>query len=327
MKKTIALITGGYTGEYVISLKSAETVNKFLNKDKYKVYKIIITKEVWGYKDDKDVSHEVNRHDFSLNIDGQKITFDAAFICLHGSPGEDGKLQSYFDLLNIPYNTCDALTSALTMNKVFTKAVVNGIPDVFMADAIQFSYKNKEEVDRITNKLHLPYFVKTNTGGSSIGMSKVKTMDELPAALEKAFNEDNELIIEEFIDGREFSIGVYRNKQGIQVLPATEIIPSGEFFDFDAKYTPGATQEITPGRMNQEEIQRVEKIVREIYEKLNCKGVVRVDYFLQKETGKFYFIEINTVPGQTETSFIPQQVRAANLTLEKFYDELLEMII
>lgn len=319
-------MTGGYTGEYVVSLKTAATVSKYLNKDKYKVYKIIIAKDNWVYKDENDINHEINRHDFSLNLNGEKITFDAAFICLHGSPGEDGKLQGYLDLLNIPYNTCDVLVSALTMNKAFTKAVVDGIKDVHLAKSVQVSYHNRHHTDLITQKLSLPYFVKTNTGGSSIGMTKVKELSQLSEALEKAFNEDKEVIVEEFIDGREFSIGVYRNKNGIQVLPATEIIPSGEFFDFDAKYTPGATEEITPGRMSSEELQRVQKIVKEIYEKLNCKGVVRVDYFLQKETNKFYFVEINTVPGQTETSFIPQQVKAANMTLEVFYDELLEMV-
>ncbi len=327
MKKTIALITGGYTGEYQISIKTAETIGRYLNKEKYKVYKIIFTKENWVYADDEGNRHEVNRNDFSLTINGQKITFDAAFIGLHGSPGEDGKLQGYFDLMNIPYNTCDVLTSALTMNKAFTKAVLDGIPDLYLAQSILLAQNSIEGQNQIMEKLKLPYFVKTNTGGSSIGMTKVKKREELSEALERAFNEDTEIIIEEFIDGREFSIGVYRNKAGIQVLPATEVIPSGEFFDFNAKYTPGATQEITPGRMNPEETSRVERLTKEVYDKLNCRGIVRIDYFLQKDTGKYYFVEVNTVPGQTATSFIPQQVKAANMSLESFYDELLEMIL
>ncbi len=327
MKKTIALITGGYTGEYQISIKTAETIGRYLNKEKYKVYKIIFTKENWVYADDEGNRHEVNRNDFSLTINGQKITFDAAFIGLHGSPGEDGKLQGYFDLMNIPYNTCDVLTSALTMNKAFTKAVLDGIPDLYLAQSILLAQNSIEGQNQIMEKLKLPYFVKTNTGGSSIGMTKVKKREELSEALERAFNEDTEIIIEEFIDGREFSIGVYRNKAGIQVLPATEVIPSGEFFDFNAKYTPGATQEITPGRMNPEETSRVERLTKEVYDKLNCRGIVRIDYFLQKDTGIYYFVEVNTVPGQTATSFIPQQVKAANMSLESFYDELLEMIL
>lgn len=327
MKKTIALITGGFTGEYQISLKSAETVGKYLNKDKYNVYQIIISKENWIYIDEQETQHEVNRHDFTLSINGSKIKFDAAFICLHGSPGEDGKLQGYLDLLRIPYNTCDVLTSALTMNKTFTKAVLDGIPDLFLAPSIHLSQNNIEGQSLITENLKLPYFVKTNTGGSSIGMSKVKNIEDLPEALERAFKEDTEIIVEEFIDGREFSVGVYKNRAGIQVLPPTEVIPSGEFFDFHAKYTPGATNEITPGRMNQEEISRVERLVKEVYDKLNCRGIVRVDYFLQKDSGKFYFVEINTVPGHTATSFIPQQVKAADMTLENFYNDLLEIIL
>jgi D-alanine-D-alanine ligase len=213
------------------------------------------------------------------------------------------------------------------MNKAFTKAVLDGIPDLYLAQSILLAQNSIEGQNQIMEKLKLPYFVKTNTGGSSIGMTKVKKREELSEALERAFNEDTEIIIEEFIDGREFSIGVYRNKAGIQVLPATEVIPSGEFFDFNAKYTPGATQEITPGRMNPEETSRVERLTKEVYDKLNCRGIVRIDYFLQKDTGKYYFVEVNTVPGQTATSFIPQQVKAANMSLESFYDELLEMIL
>lgn len=325
MKKTIALVTGGFTGESVISLKSAEVIGHNLDTEKFDVYKIIITRESWFYADDQDIKHEINRHDFSLSLPGKKVQFDCVFIGLHGSPGEDGKLQSYFDLLNIRYTTCDATTSAITMNKAYTKAIVADLDNLHIARSKQLFSNDAESIALVYADLKLPYFVKPNSGGSSIGMSKVKTADELPEALNKAFDEDTQVLVEEFIQGREFSIGVYKGLKGIVVLPATEVISSKEFFDFEAKYTPGMTEEITPGRMTEEEKNRVNNIITEVYCKLNCRGVVRIDYFLQQDTGEFYFIEINTVPGQTEQSFIPQQVRAAGRTIKDFYSELIEV--
>jgi D-alanine-D-alanine ligase len=327
MKKKIALVTGGFTGEYPVSIKSAETVFKNLDRQKYDLYQIIITRESWYHTDEQGAKQEINRHDFSLLLAGDTIRFDAVFICLHGSPGEDGKLQGYFEMLGIPYTTCDSVTSALTMNKAYTKAVVADVDQLNLARSVQLFSNDPEKIKFIQEEMALPYFVKTNQGGSSIGMSKVKTAGELPEAVAKAFREDSQVLVEEFIEGREFSIGVYKGRQGITVLPATEVIPSGEFFDYDAKYTAGLTEEITPGRMTEEEQQRVEEIVRQVYQKLNCRGVVRIDYFLQKDTGKFYFIEINTVPGQTEQSFIPQQVRAAGQHLGDFYGELIEVAL
>ncbi len=325
MKKNIALVTGGFTGESVISLKSAEVIDSNLDRDKFDVYKIIITRESWYYVDDNALKYIVDKNDFSLTIQDKVVRFDAVFIGLHGSPGEDGKLQGYFDLLGIPYNTCDALTSAITMNKGYTKAIVDGIKDLHVAKSVQLFANTPETANEVLAKLSLPVFVKPNNGGSSIGMSKVKSADELPEALEKAFKEDSQVLVEEFIKGREFTIGVYKGKDGIKVLPATEIISSKEFFDFEAKYTTGVTEEITPGRMNNEEKARVEKVVEKAYLKLNCRGVVRIDYILEEGTGKFYFIEVNTVPGQTENSLIPQQVRAVGRTIKDFYTELIEV--
>ena len=323
MKKTIALITGGFTGESVISLKSAEFVHSKLDKDKFDVYKIIITPDSWYHENDQGRT-EINRNDFSLALSENTVRFDAAFIILHGSPGEDGKLQGYLDMLNIPYTSCDALSSALTMNKGYTKAIVDGIAGLFVARSIQLFSNSDKNIDKITSQLKLPYFIKPNNGGSSIGMSKVKTADELPEALAKAFNEDTQVLVEEFINGREFSVGIYKNQGGIEVLPATEVISPKEFFDFEAKYTPGMTEEITPARMTEQERERVVEIVTEAYERLNCKGMVRIDYFLENETGNFYFVEINTIPGQTATSFIPQQVKAAGKNISDFYSELIE---
>jgi D-alanine-D-alanine ligase len=323
MKQTIALVTGGFTGESVISLKSAAVIERNLDREKFNVYKIIITPDSWYYTGDDNVKYEIDKNDFSLRIGDKVVHFEVIFIGLHGSPGEDGKLQGYFDLLRIPYTTCDAMTSAITMNKAYTKNIVSDIPDLHTARSVQLFSSDQNNTASLSG-LRLPCFVKPNNGGSSIGMSKVKTAAEFQEALTKAFKEDTQVLVEEFIQGREFTIGVFKGREGIVVLPATEIITSKEFFDYEAKYTAGVSEEITPGRMTEEEKNRVSTVVKHVYEKLNCKGVVRIDYILQENTGNFYFIEINTVPGQTEESIIPQQVRAIGRTIKDFYTELIE---
>lgn len=325
MKKIVALVTGGFTGESVISFKSAEVIDKNLDREKFEVYKIIITINSWYYVSENGIKYEVNKNNFSFEIDGHIVYFDAAFIGLHGSPGEDGKLQGYFDMLEIPYTTCNALTSAITMNKGYTKAIVTGIQNLYTARSVQLFLNSTETPAEILSTLKLPLFIKPNNGGSSIGMSKVKTEEELPAALERAFKEDNQVLVEEFVKGREYTIGIYKGYEGIKVLPSTEVVTSKEFFDFEAKYTAGITEEITPGRMSDEERSRVDKIAVDVYRKLGCRSVVRIDFILEESSGKFFFIEINTVPGQTENSFIPQQVRATGQTMKEFYSELLEV--
>lgn len=327
MKKTIALLTGGTTGEWVVSVKSAATIAQNIDADLYDVYKIMLNDHSWFYEPADSVKIEIDRNDFSLTLEGKKIKFDGVFIAIHGSPGEDGKLQGYFDMLQIPYTACDALTSSITMNKGYTKAIVNGIDQLFTAKSIQIFKGGNHQIDQIKQELKLPYFIKPNSGGSSIGMSKVKQADDLEIALDKAFKEDSQVLIEEFVSGREFSIGVFKANGEVTVLPTTEVIPANEFFDFEAKYTPGATEEITPGNMSEEEYERVHRIVKDIYKKLNCRGIVRIDYFLEHETGNFYFIEINTIPGQTATSFIPQQVAAMGISLKSFYTSLLKETI
>ncbi|MBE5318644.1 D-alanine--D-alanine ligase [Pedobacter sp. MR2016-19] len=324
MKKTIALLTGGTTGEWVVSVKSAATIAQNIDSDLYDVYKIMLNEKGWFYEPADSVKIEIDKNDFSLTLEGRKIKFDGVFIAIHGSPGEDGKLQGYFDMLGIPYTACDALTSSITMNKGYTKAVVEGINNLHTAKSVQIFKGGNYNLHQIKQDLRLPYFVKPNSGGSSIGMTKVKHADDLEMAIEKAFKEDSQILIEEFVSGREFSIGIFGAEGKVIVLPATEVIPKNEFFDFEAKYTPGATEEITPGRMSAEEVSRVQQVVKEVYQKLNCRGVVRIDYFLEEGTGKFYFIEINTIPGQTATSFIPQQVAAMGITLKAFYTLLMK---
>lgn len=329
MKRKVALVTGGYTGESEISYKSSKFVYSQIDKNKYDVYVIDITTKGWFYDDQEGNRYSISKDDFSIIVAGVKIVFDLAFIILHGSPGEDGRLQGYFDMIGLPYTTCTALTSSLTMNKGYTKAVLSDIVDVYVAKSVLlFSTQRDEAYEKITSKLKLPYFVKPNAGGSSIGMSKVKTLDELNMALDKAFDAENtgsQVLVEEFITGREFSQGIFRNSKGdIVILPATEVKTTREFFDYEAKYVSGLTEEITPADLTREQQGRVARIIKEIYIRLDCKGMVRVDYFLEKDTDNFYFIEINTIPGQTSQSFIPQQVRAYGMSEAEFYEELIE---
>lgn len=329
MKTNVALITGGYTGEAAVSYKSAAFVQAKLDTAKYKVYRIDITMRGWVYQDSDGLLYEIDRRDFSLTIGENPIHFDVALIILHGSPGEDGKLQGYLDMVGVRYTTCDALTSALTMNKGYTKAILQGVENLHLAKSlVLFESQDIGAIDSVRQQLTLPLFVKPNAGGSSIGMSKVTRWEELGQAIQTAFEAENtgrQVLIEEFVDGREFSQGVYRDTQGaIQILPASEVITSRDFFDFEAKYQPGITQEITPAALNDEQRETAKRILKEIYLRLNCKGMVRVDFFIDNQTDRFYFIEINTVPGQTEQSFIPQQVRAAGLTETAFYDEIIQ---
>ncbi len=327
MKKTIALLTGGTTGEWVVSVKSAATIAQNLDASKFDVYKIMLTQQGWFYEPADSVKIEVDRNDFSLTIKGRKIMFEGVFIAIHGSPGEDGKLQGYFDMLNIPYTTCDALTSAITMNKGYTKAVVQGIDQLNVAKSAQIFKTVPYDLTQLKKDLKLPYFVKPNNGGSSIGMSKVSHGNDLEAALEKAFHEDNQILIEEFILGREFTVGVVKLDGKIKVLPITEVETAKEFFDFEAKYTPGVATETTPAAVKPVTRDRVAKIAEAVYIKLNCRGVVRIDFILTEDEGDFYFIEINTIPGQTSTSFIPQQVAAMGMKLNDFYTKLIKETI
>lgn len=321
--KNIALVAGGFSGEYEVSINSAKNIAANLNADKYKVYTILISRDRWFHESDKG-SVDIDKNDFSLSLNGEKIKFDFAFITIHGTPGEDGKLQGYLDMLGIPYNTCDATTSAITMNKAYTKAIVEGIHGLYTARSLRLLQRDMHDVAIIAASLKFPLFIKPNNGGSSVGMSKVHNVAGLPDALKRAFNEDEQILVEEFIKGREFSIGVARLHGNIKVLPATEIITSKDFFDYEAKYTPGISKEITPADLPAAKIEEIAGIVTEVYLRLNCKGMVRIDFILLEETSDFYFIEINTTPGQSAASLIPQQVRVAGMSVPDFYGELIE---
>lgn len=325
--KNIALLTGGITAENKISIKSAATIEKNLDPDKFVVYTIMVTEESWYYQSQVFGNQQIDRNDFSLTINGIKIVFDGVFIAIHGAPGEDGKLQGYFDLLNIPYTSCDCLTSALTMNKSYTKSIVKDVKNLKIANSVHLFENNDYDLQKITTNLSLPYFVKPNNGGSSIGMSKVEKIDDLESAVRKAFEQDDQILIEEFVAGREFTVGVIKLDGKVIVLPITEIETKLGFFDFKAKYTPGMAIETTPAMLQDLTTQRVEQIVESLYKRLNCRGIIRIDFILTGADEDFYFLEINTIPGQTQTSFIPQQVEAMGITLTDFYTKLLNETI
>jgi D-alanine-D-alanine ligase len=319
----VALLAGGFSGEYEVSINSAKNIAANLDADKYKVYTILINRDSWVHETDNN-SIMVDKNDFSITLNGEKITFDFAFITVHGTPGEDGKLQGYLDLIGIPYNTCDATTSAITMNKAYSKAIVHGIHGLNTAKSIQLHQKDRHDTATIASSLKFPLFIKPNNGGSSVGMSKVYNVGGLQEAIDKAFQEDSQILIEEFIKGREFSIGIARLNGKITVLPATEILTTKDFFDYEAKYTTGVTNEVTPADLPTEKNQEIAEIVTQVYLRLNCRGMVRVDFILLEETQEFFFIEINTTPGQSANSLIPQQVRAAGMNVKDFYGQIIE---
>lgn len=324
MNPIIAFVTGGYSDESVISYKSAITIENNLDHSKYTVYRIDITPEGWFHETKTGQRVMVDKNDFSLNLEGRKTCFDAVLIGIHGTPGEDGKLQGYFDLMQLPYTSCDAATSALTFNKRFTVAVAafNGIR---VARSVLLIKNRFENPDQIAAGLQFPVFVKPNNGGSSIGMSRVNApSEELGVAIEKAFEVDDQILVEEFITGREFTVGVFRSKGEIITLPLTEVKSKNEFFDYEAKYTPGMNEETTPALVDESVAVKVRAAAKKIYQVFNCSGVIRIDFIYNEAEGEPFMLEVNTVPGQSEASIVPQQLRASGWTLKEFYSALIE---
>jgi D-alanine-D-alanine ligase len=323
MKKNIALVAGGYSGEYAISVLSAQTIEQNIDANLYNVYKIIITKQSWLHTTASGQEVHVNRDDFSLTINNEKIKFDGVFIGIHGTPGEDGKLQGYFEMLDIPFTGCGAITSGISFNKIFCNRVVAFSNVVNVAKSVHLHKANPLSTEQILNQLTLPLFVKPCEGGSSLGTNKVKDPSEMQAAVDSAFAVDDQIMAEEYVAGRELTIGVYKINNQIYTLPCTEVISEKEFFDYEAKYQ-GASKEITPAQVPDGVAYAVADTAKRIYALLNCKGVVRVDFILQNETNALYFLEINTMPGQSAESIVPQQVRAAGMKLQDFYGQLIE---
>lgn len=321
-KKNIALVTGGFSGEAVISYKSAITIDQNLDREKFNVYKIDINPKGWFYELIDGRIVEIDKNDFTLQIDNQKIKFDAVFIGMHGTPGEDGKLQGYFDTLKIPYTSCDSATSAITFNKRYTIAVA-GMAGIAVARSVHLFKHSAIPPAQISDQLRFPVFVKPNNGGSSIGISKVEKEVDMQAAIDKAFREDDQVLVEEMINGREFTIGVFKTNGNIISLPITEVISQKDFFDYEAKYE-GKSTEVTPARVDEAIAEKIRDTARKAYEVFNCLGVVRIDFIYNEEDGKPYMLEINTIPGQSEASIIPQQVKAMGWSLKEFYTKLVE---
>lgn len=320
MKKNIAIVSGGDSGEYEISVQSGKVVEQYLDLEKYEIYPITIKGSEWIYECPHNNVYEIDKNDFSIKMVGEKIEFDCVFIAIHGTPGEDGRLQGYFDMLGIPYTSCDHVTSAVTFNKHFCKNVVKNF-DVKTANSMYLNKDVSQEFD-IQEKLSLPLFVKPNNGGSSVGMSKINTWEELNPALEKAFAEDDEILVEEFIKGREITCGVFKSQNNITTLPVTEIISSKDWFDYEAKYNSSLAEEIVPAQIPADVFKNCQAISEQLYVQLNCKGIVRFDY-IYNETG-IYFLEVNTVPGLTEASIVPKMLKAQGIRIEDFFNALVE---
>lgn len=321
MKKNIAIVAGGDSGEYPISIKSANMVLGKIDQSKYNVFVIEIKGFNWVYNHTKFGDIQIDKNDFSLKIDQNKIVFDLVFNLIHGSPGENGKLQGYFDMLGIPYTSSNAITSALTFNKAYCNHVVkaNGVA---VSKNIHLFKNNPVEPDEILKKINLPAFVKPNQGGSSVGMSKVNQPSEIKKALERAFAEDDEILIEEYIKGRELTCGVFKYKGELMRFPVTEIISKKDFFDFEAKYNKAFAEEITPALISKELTIEIQETSARLYQILNCKGVVRFDFISTDE--KLWFLEVNTVPGMSNESLIPQQIEAMGYPLGEFYHMIIE---
>jgi len=311
---------GGYSSEYEISLKSGNVVYETLNSKKYYLYRIHIFKNKWVYVDDNNVEFQVNKHDFSVDVNDKKITFDCVFNAIHGSPGEDGFMQAYFELLGIPQTSCNMYQAALTFNKRDCLSVLKPY-DIKTAESYYVNLGDAIDEDAIINKVGLPCFVKANKAGSSFGITKVYKKEELQNAIDVAFAEDDEIIIESFLDGVEVSVGVIKYKGKVTVLPITEIVSDNDFFDYKAKYL-GESQEITPARISDDMTSKVQTVAKRVYEILKMDGFTRSEYIFKD--GEPHLLEVNTVPGFTRASILPQQANAAGISLEALFDNAIQ---
>ncbi|MBR5748142.1 MAG: D-alanine--D-alanine ligase [Prevotella sp.] len=323
MKRTIAIVCGGDSSEHDVSLRSAQGLFSFFDKERYNVYIVDIKGQDWHVELPDGTTVQIDRNDFSFMENGEAKLFDYAYITIHGTPGENGILQGYFDLIGLPYSTSGVLIEAMTFDKFVLNQYLRGY-GVSVADSllIRKGYEELVSDDEIEERIGMPCFVKPAADGSSFGVSKVKNKDQLAPAIRKAMLESSEIMVEGFLEGTEISQGVYKTREKTVVLPATEVVTSNEFFDYDAKYN-GQVQEITPARIPADVAERVAQITSHIYDILHCNGIIRIDYIISKE-GKISMLEVNTTPGMTVTSFIPQQVRAAGLSMTDVLTEIVE---
>lgn len=319
-KLNIAIMAGGNSSEANISMRSATQIAGWLAPQRFNAYKILVKGNTWTLEHPEKGSLPVDKNDFTVNVDGQKLTFHCALIAIHGTPGENGLLQAYFEMLQIPYTTGGVMNAAVTFNKYYCKELVRDT-GVHLAKGLLLRRGQTINQQEILSTLGLPIFVKPNESGSSYGVSKVKQVAELLPAIEKAFAEDKTIILEEFIPGREFTCGVFKYSHNQMILPVTEIVPETEFFDYEAKYL-SKSKEVTPAPISESLTKAIQEFTSKIYDRLQCHGVVRVDYIVNND--KIYFLEINTVPGMSEASIIPQQVRAMGGNMREFFTLIID---
>jgi D-alanine-D-alanine ligase len=323
MKKKIAVVAGGYSSEFVVSLQSALGLKSFIDPERYEVYIVLITRDQWIVKAEHETEIPIDKNDFSFIRSGQKIKFDFAYITIHGTPGENGLLQGYFDLLGIPYSSCGVLVSALTFNKYFCNQFLKSF-GIKTAESICLRKEDDwGSLESICLDLGLPLFVKPNDSGSSFGVTKVMAVNQLRTAINTAFEEGSEVLIERFMPGTEVTCGCYQIKDKKTILPVTEVVSKNEFFDFDAKYNPNSVEEITPARISQQRMNEIRVLTADIYDCIGAKGIIRVDYIISPED-EVRMLEVNTTPGMTATSFIPQQIKAAGLDIRNVLTEIIE---
>ena len=327
IKRNIAIVCGGDSSEHDVSIRSAQGLYSFFDKERYNVYMVDVKGQSWNVDLQNGDTARVDKNDFSFLLDGKRVTFDYAYITIHGTPGENGLMQGYFELLNIPYSTCSVLVEAMTFDKYVLNNYLRGF-GVNVADSmlLRRGEEDKYTEEEIEKRLGMPCFVKPAADGSSFGVSKVKNADQLAPALRVAFMESDEVMIESYMKGTEISIGCYKTKDKSVVFPATEVVTTNEFFDYDAKYN-GQVQEITPARLAPETAKRVAEETSRIYDILHCNGIIRIDYIITKDAegnDKINMLEINTTPGMTATSFRPQQVRAAGLDIKDVLTDIVE---
>ena len=327
IKRNIAIVCGGDSSEHDVSIRSAQGLYSFFDKERYNVYMVDVKGQSWNVDLQNGDTARVDKNDFSFLLDDKRVTFDYAYITIHGTPGENGLMQGYFELLNIPYSTCSVLVEAMTFDKYVLNNYLRGF-GVNVADSmlLRRGEEDKYTEEEIEKRLGMPCFVKPAADGSSFGVSKVKNADQLAPALRVAFMESDEVMIESYMKGTEISIGCYKTKDKSVVFPATEVVTTNEFFDYDAKYN-GQVQEITPARLAPATAKRVAEETSRIYDILHCNGIIRIDYIITKDAegnDKINMLEINTTPGMTATSFIPQQVRAAGLDIKDVLTDIVE---
>jgi D-alanine-D-alanine ligase len=320
MKKNIAIVMGGYSSEHDISIKSGTVVYKHLNKEKYNSYRVVISSRKWTVLDDNNIEYVIDKNDFSFVKDSEKITFDCVFNAIHGSPGENGLLLAYFKLINLPHTSANYYQMALTFNKRDTLSVLKSY-GIKTATSFYLNRGDDINTEKIIEKVGLPCFIKPNNAGSSYGISKAYTVDEVKKGIEIAYKEDDEILIESFLDGKEVSVGVIQFEGKTIVLPITEIVSENDFFDYEAKYE-GKSQEITPARLTLEEQKTVEETALKVYQVLNMSGFSRSEYILVD--GHPFFLEMNTVPGLTEESILPQQAKEAGISLKELFTNAIE---